>query len=258
MRAIVCAAGQGSRLSPLTKPVSKHLLPVYNKPMIYYPISICLLAGFREINLVVNPEDLANYERLFSSLSIEIKFHIQTEPNGIVGAIKTVIGDDESENLFVVLGDNLLFGSDLKKKLNQGIEHLTLTDDTLVFSTPSAQPEKFGVVKYDKDGVAIDIMEKPLDYISNDVVPGLYFINSSHIKHLKKLGVSERGEIEISNFLSILVRNGDLKIQHLGRGMIWIDCGDTDYLADAGMLISLVEKYSGLKIGDINEIIENK
>lgn len=258
MIGIICAGGEGTRLRPLTGGVSKHLLPIYDKPMIYYPISLCLLAGIREIVIIVNEQDKINYARLFTSSEFdEVKIHlaIQEKPNGIVGAIQVGLEYVDTQDIMVVLGDNVMFGSNLTKKLSLISTNVSEQNISVVFSIPSASPEKFGVVKYNQKNDVIKIVEKPKEYISNDVVPGVYFFKNGHLNYLDSIKSSKRGELEISDYNALLLKKNLLRVEFLGRGVIWLDCGDTDSLLDASNAVQLVQKHSGQMIGDISEIL---
>ena len=257
MLGVICAGGEGTRLFPLTACVSKHLLPVFDKPMIFYPLSLCMLAGCDKVVCVVNEKDLENYERLFASINlknVEILFAIQPSANGILGAVNSAIQKVGSEDLMVVLGDNLMFGSALVENLRTAIATTRDTKFSTIFSVPSSRPEEFGVIKYSKNGKPLDIIEKPTDFISHDVVPGIYFYKSSHLSSLSEVQPSTRGELEITDFNRLLLKSGRLQITFLGRGITWLDCGSFGNLLDAALSIALTQKHSSEKIGDIIEI----
>jgi glucose-1-phosphate thymidylyltransferase len=219
-----------------------------------------MLAKCDEVVIVVNEWDFDNYQRLIIQAglsSISMKLAVQEHANGIVGAIKAAVSSNNCDDIMVVLGDNVIFGSTLGHKLLHEANSLRSSQKSKVYTVPSSTPERFGVVKYDNNNVACDIIEKPIEFVSNDVIPGIYFYKSEHLIELDGIKESGRGELEITDLNRQLLKTNRLDIEHLGRGIMWLDCGNFNDLLDAGVAINLVQKHSNEKIGNIFEIDKN-
>ena len=253
-KGIVLAGGSGSRLHPITKGVSKHLLPIYDKPMIYYPISVLMLAGIREILVITTPDDMHGYQRLIGSGSdfgIEIEYAIQPSPDGLAQAFligKDFIGDS---NVAMVLGDNIFYGQNFTENLKAA----TYKDKgATIFGYHVKDPERFGVVDFDTNGKVTSIEEKPKIPKSNFAVTGLYFYDNEISKIAKQITPSARGELEISDINQFYLQNKSLDVYKLGRGYAWLDAGTNDNLLKASQFVKMVEELQGLKIGCPEEI----
>lgn len=253
MRGIILAGGSGTRLHPITQGVSKQLIPVYDKPMIYYPLSMLLMAGIREVLVISTPEDMPGFQRLLgdgSQIGVSIQYEIQPSPDGLAQAF--LIGEKfiGIEKVCLVLGDNIFYGSGLGTALKSN----TLVQGGHIFAYHVSNPEEYGVVEFDKDNKAISIEEKPKKPRSNFAIPGLYFYDNSVISIAKSIKPSARGELEISSINEHYLNSGMLSVTVLDRGTAWLDTGTVDSLMAAGEFVQVVEKRQGLKIGCIEEI----
>jgi glucose-1-phosphate thymidylyltransferase len=254
LKGIVLAGGSGSRLHPITKGVSKQLLPIYDKPMIFYPISVLMLSGIQDILIISTPNDIEAYERLLgdgSSFGISIEYAIQPNPEGIAQAF--IIGEDfiGKSNVALVLGDNIFYGQHFSSNLSTAANN---TKGATVFGYHVKDPGRFGVVEFNKDGHVLSLEEKPDHPKSNYAVTGLYFYDNDVISIAKSIKPSSRGELEITDINNIYKRRGDLKVELLGRGFAWLDTGTHDSLMDAGQFIQTVEHRQGLKVACLEEI----
>jgi glucose-1-phosphate thymidylyltransferase len=260
MKGIILAGGSGTRLYPITKGISKQLLPLYDKPMIYYPLSVLMLSGIREILIISNPEYIDNYKRIFgngSEFGLQIEYAVQEEPKGLAEAF--LIGEDfiEDKDVSLVLGDNVFFGHGLPNLFKNAIKNAKEENKATVFGYWVNDPERYGVVEFDENGKVISIEEKPKSPKSNYAVVGLYFYPNDVVKKAHKVEASERGELEITSVNEMYLNEGRLKVEILGRGYAWFDTGTHDSLLDAGNFIRTIEKRTGLKVGCIEEIAYN-
>ena len=257
MKGIVLAGGNGTRLYPLTKVVSKQLLPVYDKPMIYYSLSTLLLSGIKDILIISTPQDINFYEQLFSDGSqfgLNIQYKIQPSPDGLAQAFilgEDFIGDD---NVAMVLGDNIFYGSGFSSKLKKCVNIVNDDNKAVVFGYEVKNPKRYGVVDFDNKGNAISIEEKPQYPKSNYAVVGLYFYPNSVINIAKSIKPSQRGELEITSVNSYYLDKSDLKVNILGRGFAWLDTGTIDSINNASNYIRTIEERQGLKIACLEEI----
>ena len=257
MKGIVLAGGNGTRLYPLTKVVSKQLLPVYDKPMIYYSLSTLLLSGIKDILIISTPQDINFYEQLFSDGSqfgLSIQYKIQPSPDGLAQAFilgEDFIGDD---NVAMVLGDNIFYGSGFSGKLKKCVKTVNDDNKAVVFGYEVKNPKRYGVVDFDNKGNAISIEEKPRYPKSNYAVVGLYFYPNSVINIAKSIKPSQRGELEITSVNSYYLNKSDLKVNILGRGFAWLDTGTIDSINNASNYIRTIEERQGLKIACLEEI----
>ena len=257
MKGIILAGGSGTRLYPITKGISKQLLPLYDKPMIYYPLSILMLSGIRDILIISNPEYIANYKMLFgdgSQIGLNIEYKIQKKPGGLAEAF--IIGEEfiGNDDVCLVLGDNVFFGHGLTEILDSAVKNIQNENKATIFGYYVNDPERYGVVEFDEDGKVISIEEKPKNPKSNYAVVGLYFYPNDVIKKAKKVEPSDRGELEITSINEMYLKEDRLKVELLGRGYAWFDTGTHDSLLDASDFIRAIEKRTGLKIACIEEI----
>jgi len=254
MKGIILAGGTGSRLYPITQGVSKQLLPIYDKPMIYYPISVLMLAGIREILVISSPQDLPNYQKLLGNgeeFGINLCYVEQPKPEGLAQAFilgKDFIGDG---SVCLVLGDNVFFGQEFSPKLQQAAK---LESGSTIFGYRVKDPERFGVIEFDDNGNAISIEEKPTKPKSNYAITGLYFFDNNVIEIASKVQPSQRGELEITDVIKAYLTRNELKAELLGRGFAWLDTGTHDSLIEAGQFVKTLEERQGYKIACLEEI----
>ena len=257
MKGIILAGGSGTRLYPVTLSVCKQLLPVYDKPMIYYPLSVLMLAGIRDVLIISTPNDLPRFNEIFkdgSQLGLEFSYKEQPNPNGIAEAFilgEKFIGDD---NVCLILGDNIFYGHGLTDLLKKAVKDVTTNGGASIFGCYVNDPQRYGVINFDRNGTVLSVEEKPKFPKSNYAVTGLYFYDNEVVDIAKKLKPSLRGELEITDVNREYLKKGKLGVELLGRGYAWLDTGTHESLLEAGEFIATIEKRQGLKIACIEEI----
>ncbi|WP_147635158.1 glucose-1-phosphate thymidylyltransferase RfbA [Treponema pectinovorum] len=261
MKGIILAGGSGTRLYPITKAVSKQILPLYDKPMIYYPLSCLMLAGIREVLIISTPRDISLFKELFGSgdwLGMDFKYAVQDKPRGLADAFivgKDFIGDDD---VALVLGDNIFYGQSFTKTLKNAVQKIeTKKSEAVIFGYMVKEPGAYGVVEFNSSGKVLGIEEKPLKPKSNYAVPGLYFYNNRVVQIAQNVKPSARGEIEITSVNNEYLKNQTLSVELLGRGMAWLDTGTYDGLLEASNFIATIEKRQGMYVSCIEEIAYN-
>jgi glucose-1-phosphate thymidylyltransferase len=257
MKGIILAGGSGTRLYPSTKAISKQLIPIYDKPMIYYPLSMLMLAGIREVLIISTKEDISKYESLLSdgkSLGMKFSYKVQPSPDGLAQAF--ILGEDfiGNDNVCLILGDNIFYGDNIAEKLRGTVSDVNNSNNATVFGYYVNDPQRYGVVEFDKTGGAISIEEKPSAPKSNYAVSGLYFYPNDVINIAKNQKPSDRGELEITDTNKYFLNEGRLKVEMLGRGYAWLDTGTHDSLLEASQFVQILEKRQGVKISCIEEI----
>ncbi|NQX55213.1 glucose-1-phosphate thymidylyltransferase RfbA [Pedobacter panaciterrae] len=257
MKGIVLAGGSGTRLYPITKGISKQLLPIYDKPMIFYPISVLMLAGIREILIISTPQDLPGFKRLLgdgSDFGVNFEYAEQPTPDGLAQAFiigEKFIGDD---SVCLILGDNIFYGHNFSRTLNEAVDNVVLRNKATVFGYYVNDPDRYGVAEFDTEGNVLSLEEKPEKPKSNYAVVGLYFFPNKVIEVAKQIKPSSRGELEITTVNQVFLELNELKVQLLGRGFAWLDTGTHDSLSEASTFVEVLEKRQGLKIACLEEI----
>ena len=257
VKAVILAGGSGTRLYPVTQVINKHLFPIYNKPMIYYPLSLAMLIKIRDIALVVNPQDKESFEKLLrdgSHLGINITYIVQQKPKGLAEGLILTEKFLDGSKVFYLLGDNVLFGHNLPLVLEEALNEVLAEGGACCFGYVVPDPERFGVVEFDESGKVLSIKEKPKKPKSNFAVIGVYFFDEKAPEIAKRVKPSKRGEYEITSVLEEYLKEGNLRVKLLGRGFAWFDAGTYDSFLEAGEFVATIEKRTGLMIGCIEEI----
>ena len=257
MKGIILAGGSGTRLYPITKSISKQLLPIYDKPMIYYPLSVLMQAGIRDILIISTPKDLPDFKRLLQDgnhLGISLSYKEQPSPDGLAQAF--IIGEDfiGDDDVCMILGDNIFNGDNFSQLLSRALKNVSENKIATVFGYPVSDPSRYGVIEFDKSGSAISIEEKPVNPKSNYAVTGLYFYPNSVVNLAKKIKPSERGELEITSINQEYLKNSVLKVELMQRGFAWLDTGTHESLIEASNYIKMIENRQGVKVACIEEV----
>ena len=261
MKAVILAGGSGTRLYPVTKSINKHLLPIYNKPMIYYPLSIAMLLGIREVLFIVNPQDIEDFKNLLGDgahLGMSFKYKIQEKPRGLAEGLILAEEFLEGKNFFYLLGDNIFFGHDLIKVFREAMQEVEERGGAYIFGYYVKDPERFGIVEFNEKGEVLSIEEKPKKPKSHFAVVGAYFFDEEAPQIAKTVKPSHRGELEITSVLEEYLKRKKLRVKLLGRGFAWFDAGTHDSFLEAGEFVATIERRTGLMIGCIEEIASQR